>query len=106
MEPKFIQTENVKKFAGMMIMVEDRIGNGLARHGAWPAVRGKTRTARWYATQTTALTSSLCGLVGPLLLPGRSFRLRCVTEEPPSRKKQAFGGDHGHVRRYPKPIIP
>lgn len=53
MKPKFIQTENVRNFVGMMRQVEDnRMGTDSLVQVHGRAGRGKTETARWYAVQS------------------------------------------------------
>lgn len=51
MKPVFVYTQNVKNFVATMQLVQKRMGHDSLAMIYGRAGRGKTRTARWYATQ-------------------------------------------------------
>lgn len=106
MQPKFIQTENVKKFTGMMLQIEDRIGTDSLGMVHGRAGRGKTETARWYAAQNGCpYVESLRDWTVLWLYQDVLAAFGVPRNNLPSRKKQAFDMIIDRSAELKKPII-
>jgi hypothetical protein len=106
MRPIFIQTQNVKTFIGTMEIVKKRIGSDSLAMVSGRAGRGKTRTARWYATQndcvylTTLRDWSALWMYQDIL-----SAMGIKGESQPKRKKNAFEAILAASDDNPRPII-
>lgn len=104
MEPIFVQTENVKNLIAFMAQIHKRVGHDSLGLISGPAGRGKTCTAKWYATQNECvyveslrdwsslwMFQNICRAMGIAPIPGR--------------KKAAFEAIVEASTENPRPII-
>lgn len=106
MKPEFIYTQNVKNFISTMEIVKKRMGyDSLAMiHGR--AGRGKSRTAKWYATRNdcvyliTLRDWSVLWMYQDILKAMGIYH-----DNMPKRKKQAFEAILTASEANPRPII-
>jgi hypothetical protein len=106
MKPIFITTQNVKTFIATMEIVKKRMGNDSLAMIYGRAGRGKTRTARWYATQndcvylTTLRDWSALWMYQDILTA-----IGIIGEAQPKRKKHAFEAILAASQDNPRPVI-
>ena len=89
MKPTFVYTKNVKNFVATMQLVEKRMGHDSLAMIWGRAGRGKTRTAKWYATQHDCVYVESLRDWSVLWMYQDILRAMGV-ESFPKRKKQAF----------------
>lgn len=104
MKPVFVYTENVKNFISTMQLVEKRMGHDSLAMISGRAGRGKTRTARWYATQNACVYVESLRDWSVLWMYQDILRAMGL-EAYPKRKKQAFEAIIQASRDFPRPII-
>jgi len=104
MKPVFIYTNNVKNFVATMKLVEKRLGHDSLAMIYGRAGRGKTRTAKWYATQNDCIYVESLRDWSVLWMYQDVLRAMGV-ESYPKRKKQAFEMIVELSRDEPRPII-
>jgi len=88
-KPTFVYTKNVKNFVATMQLVEKRMGHDSLAMIWGRAGRGKTRTAKWYATQHDCVYVESLRDWSVLWMYQDILRAMGV-ESFPKRKKQAF----------------
>ena len=104
MEPVFVFTQNVKNFMATMQLVDKRMGHDSLAMIWGRAGRGKTRTARWYATQKNCVYVESLRDWSVLWMYQDILRAMGM-EAYPKRKKQAFEKIIDISRDDPRPII-
>lgn len=104
MKPVFVQTKNVRSFLPFMQLIESRhgcdsIGSLSARAG-----RGKTKTAKWYATQHGSVyIESIRGWSELWMM--QSILLAMGVTTPPLRKKGCFEAIIDISREQPRTMF-
>ncbi|MBN1495911.1 MAG: ATP-binding protein [Spirochaetes bacterium] len=91
MKPVFVHTANVRNFIALMTDVEQRIGHDSLAMVWGRAGRGKTRTAKWYATKNKCVyVTSLRDWSSLWMYQDILKALGVQDENIPKRKKQCF----------------
>ena len=103
MKPVFVRTENVKDFVFTMEIVKKRIGHDSLAMVSGRAGRGKTRTAKWYATQNDCVY--LTSLRDWSVLWMYQDILAAMGRSAPKRRKDAFEAIVAACRDNPRIII-
>lgn len=104
MKPVFVMTGNVTKFVSTMKFVEGRMGTDSLALVSGRAGRGKTRTAKWYATQNdTPYVESLRDWSVLWMYQDILQAFGLSRENLPRRKKAAFDAifDLAHEKQAP-----
>jgi len=106
MKPVFVMTQNVKTFLATMEIVKKRIGHDSLAEIKGRAGRGKTRTAKYYATQadcvylTTLRDWSTLWMYQDIL-----SAMGIYGDNQPKRKKNAFEMIVSLCKENPRPIM-